>query len=89
MTEAERERLIMLIEECAEVIQAATKCLRHGYESRHPDGGETNLEYLERELADLHAVRWAMAEQGDAGVLSTAGIWERKLRYTHHQEPLP
>ena len=85
MTDAERERLTMLIEECGEVIQAATKCLRHGYESCHPDGGETNREYLLREITDLDAVRWAMAEQRDVGIVPISGIWDRKMRYTHHQ----
>ena len=31
LTPAQAERLAILIEECGEVIQAATKILRHGY----------------------------------------------------------
>jgi NTP pyrophosphatase (non-canonical NTP hydrolase) len=85
MDDAQRERLTMLIEECGEVIQAATKALRHGYESRHPDGRETNREYLARELRDLDAVLEAMANEEDVVLLPTAGVWERKLRFTHHQ----
>lgn len=87
MDDAQRERLTMLIEECGEVIQAATKALRHGYESRHPDGGETNGEYLERELSDAIAVQWAMIEARDIRFVefSPRDVWERKLRYTHHQ----
>lgn len=49
LTPAEAERLALLAEECGEVIQAIGKILRHGYESRHPDGGPTNREALERE----------------------------------------
>lgn len=57
VTEAERERLELLIEELGESIQAATKVLRFGYESRHPKRpeGETNRESLERELGDVRA----------------------------------
>jgi NTP pyrophosphatase (non-canonical NTP hydrolase) len=88
MTAAERERLTMLIEECGEVIQAATKCLRHGYESRHPDGGETNRQYLTREYEDLLCVVWAMRQTGDIPMVDQwpDENWQRKLRFTHHQE---
>jgi hypothetical protein len=44
--------LILLIEECGEVIQAATKCLRFGYEHFHPDYG-VNCEVLAAEVGDL------------------------------------
>ena len=37
LTPAEAERLAMLAEEAAEVIQAVGKILRHGYASYHPD----------------------------------------------------
>ena len=53
LTPAQAERLAILIEECGEVIQAATKILRHGYTSKHPDTGVTNTALLERELGDL------------------------------------
>ena len=33
LSESEQERLSILIEECGEVVQAACKILRHGYES--------------------------------------------------------
>jgi len=65
LTEAEAERLAILIEECGEVTQAACKILRHGYESTNPkaitpieEDPETNRSALERELGDLlHAAR--------------------------------
>ena len=57
LTPAEAERLALLSEECAEVIMAIGKILRHGFESRHPNGGPTNRQTLERECGDLrHAV---------------------------------
>ena len=49
LTEAEQERLVRYMEECAEVIQIGAKILRHGFESTHPDGGPTNRELLEME----------------------------------------
>lgn len=52
----ETELLALLIEECGEVIQAATKVLRHGWESFDPTRrGErpTNREALAKELGHL------------------------------------
>lgn len=87
LTPAEAERLAMLAEECAEVIQIVGKVLRHGYESCHPNGGEDNRTLLETEITDLRAVILAMVACGDIS-LRTRGVvdtWERKLQYTHHQ----
>lgn len=44
--------LVLLIEEAGEVIQAATKCLRFGWDRDHPDYG-VNHEVLAREIGDL------------------------------------
>lgn len=49
------EKLILLVEECGEVIQAATKCLRFGWDRDFPDYG-INHEVLAREVGDLLAV---------------------------------
>lgn len=46
------ECLILLIEECGEVIQAATKCLRFGWDRNQPDYG-INHEVLAKEVGDL------------------------------------
>ena len=48
MDDAKRERLVCLIEECAEVIHAATKILR--IDDRLPA-----ILHLEEEIADLRA----------------------------------
>ena len=64
LTDSEDERLTLLAEECAEVIQAVMKIQRHGYESfdptekvsedQHPT---TNRHMLEKELGDVgHAI---------------------------------
>lgn len=47
------ELLILLIEECGEVIQAATKCLRFGYDADHGVGYGRNDVVLSREAGDL------------------------------------
>ena len=94
-SEAEAERLEMLIEECSEVIKAATKILRHGFGSYNPTLPEErqtlNRDDLERELLDLKSVVWAMAEAEDIDhdpvcpEYELRAVWAKKLRYTHHQ----
>lgn len=46
------EKLIILIEECGEVIQAATKCLRFGPNGNHKDYGNNSIR-LAAEIGDL------------------------------------
>ncbi len=55
---AEAERLALLIEECGEVVQAASKVLRHGYKSYDPTvrGGPDNQEALAKEIVMFEAV---------------------------------
>lgn len=48
--------LILLIEECGEVIQAATKCLRFGFDVDHDIGYGRNSDALAKECGDLQAV---------------------------------
>lgn len=93
LTPAQAERLEMLAEEDAEIVQACTKILRHGYDSQHPDDpGETNKEQLEEEIMDVHAVLGMMRYAGDIEtpdvVAHTAGRIQRKFRYTHHQKEI-
>jgi hypothetical protein len=81
----------MLAEECAEVIQAATKTLRHGWESTHPEGSETNREYLVREIKECFVVILGMMHaQGDLDMETSDEeldkLLEKKLRFAHHQE---
>ena len=90
LTPGEAERLAMLLEEAAEVIQACGKILRHGYESTHPEGTETNRDMLSREIDDLMAVTRLMSASSDIRVSKRADVQAniemRKRRYTHHQE---
>jgi hypothetical protein len=50
------ELLILLVEECGEVIQAATKCLRFGFDVDHGVDYGNNRMVLSREVGDLLAV---------------------------------
>lgn len=88
ITPAQAERLAMLAEECAEVVQAVTKILRHGYESYHPDDPKrvSNREALGREVVDVLAVAEMLS--GNRDIVITVGDVEmskaRKLRWMHH-----
>ena len=55
-TEGEREALTLLIEECAEVQQRATKMLRFGRDEIQPGQPLDNSERLSREIGDLSVV---------------------------------
>jgi hypothetical protein len=46
------EKLVVLIEECGEIIQAATKCLRFGFDRNQPDYGR-NDKMLAVEIGEL------------------------------------
>lgn len=53
MSKNTEEILQILNEECAEVIQSISKCVRFGFDSIKPNKGKTNMEILEEELGDL------------------------------------
>jgi hypothetical protein len=93
LTEAQRERLEMLIEEAGEIVQIGCKVLRHGYESFQPDDVDQteNRELLEHELADLLTVMGEMVRQKDIFEQASTGrnAWDRKSRFTHHQDDSP
>lgn len=56
MQSKEREVMNILSEECAEVIQAISKCHRFGLDNYKPGKPKTNREHLEEELGDLLAM---------------------------------
>lgn len=56
MNSREREVMNILSEECAEVIQAISKCHRFGLDNVKPGKPKTNCEHLEEELGDLLAM---------------------------------
>ena len=97
-TAAEAERLHMLMEECGEVIQAAAKVLRHGYECYHPDNAPSmdvgargaihdNRDDLTDEITDLCAViQMICPDIEEVTPASISRAIERKLAYAYHQE---
>jgi NTP pyrophosphatase (non-canonical NTP hydrolase) len=50
------EIMFILQEECAEVTQAISKCLRFGIDNYKPGKPKTNREHLAEELGDLQAM---------------------------------
>jgi len=56
MNTKEREVMNILSEECAEVIQAVSKCHRFGLNNFKPGKPKTNCEHLEEEIGDLLAM---------------------------------
>jgi hypothetical protein len=91
LTDAEAERLALLIEECAEVQQIACKILRHGYASTNPIGNDpsSNRDLLEKECGHVqHAIARLTAE-GDLDPSMVNGFEHEKAqsigRWLHHQ----
>lgn len=90
LTPAEQERLAILSEEAAEVIQIVGKILRHGYESYNPIlNGPTNRRLLEVELGDLDAAVKRCIFNGDIikGNIQKHSMnkMDNARRYLHHQ----
>ena len=56
MNEDTREILIILQEECAEVIVEISKCFRFGPDQMMQGVEETNIQRLQKELGDLTAM---------------------------------
>lgn len=91
LTPAEAERLALLAEEAAEVIQVVGKILRHGYESYHPADpcGPSNRQLLEKEMGDLDCAMCRLYRRGDVSA-KTSALWssrkeEAVKQYMHHQ----
>lgn len=92
LTKAQEERLHCLQEEAAEVIQAASKILRHGYDSTSPfdETKTSNRATLERELGDLMYWVETMSEQAEINLVNVDIAQESKAEsckpYLHYQE---
>lgn len=91
LTPAETERLSILAEECAEVVQIVGKILRHGYESHSPKDvtATTNRELLVREIGDVSFAVKMLCKSGDiADIRITERAVEKSEKikpYLHHQ----
>ncbi len=91
LTDAEAERLALLLEELGEIQQAIGKILRHGYESTHPafPDGLTNRQHLQKELGDAAARAQLMVCAGDIDaeyVNECAREKTAKHAFLHHQD---
>jgi NTP pyrophosphatase (non-canonical NTP hydrolase) len=58
------EALNILQEECAEVVQAVSKCRRFGPNNHKPNKPKTNVECLEEEIGDLLAMVDILVDAG-------------------------
>ena len=95
LTDAERERLDILSEECGEIVQAIGKIGRHGYNSYHPSvpacHDRNNRRDLEREIGDFMGTLDVMITEGDLDHVRISDARAKKVasirmrRWTHHQ----
>ena len=81
MNEQTKEILLILQEECAEVTQAVSKCMRFGPDQMKPGKNRTNLNMLEEEIGDLFAMVELLTDM-NIGV-TTEGINEAKVNKFH------
>lgn len=83
----ELERLVLVAEECAEVIQIINKIIRHGYENYHPnDPNTTNRDLLSKELTDLLAVSTYLSDTDCIYVGDIPTTLKKKQKYLHYQD---
>ena len=64
MNEKNREALVILQEECAEVIQEVSKCFRFGVDSVNYKTGLSHKSMLEMEIGDMLALVDILVDQG-------------------------
>lgn len=94
LTPAEIERLTCLAEEAAEIVQAVTKILRHGWDSCHPDQDGHNVfsnrDQLSKELGDLRAIHALFLQSKDLRntdyVMYAVDKLQRVQKYLHEPE---
>ena len=89
LSPAEVERLALLMEEMGEALQIIGKILRHGYPSRHPEGGPINRELLEKEMGHVQHALNRMVSVGDLDLAQVIRYENHKCvavqPYLHHQ----
>ena len=64
MNEDTREIILILAEECSEVIKEISKVMRFGPDQCKPGKERTNIQVLEEELGDLACMISLMVESG-------------------------
>lgn len=75
MNEQVKEIMDILQEECAEVIQAVSKCSRFGLHNAKPGKPLTNAQHLEGEIGDLLAMVDLLQSKG---IITQAGVNDAK-----------
>ena len=84
MNDKQKEALLILQEECAEVIQAASKVFRFGTESRWPtEESGTTLEELQMEVGQVLAMIDILTEQcllSDSAINEARQFKKEKLK---------
>jgi NTP pyrophosphatase (non-canonical NTP hydrolase) len=63
MNSTQKEIMLIAQEECAEVVQAISKCFRFGFNEKHPNEEFTNRQRLEEEIGDLLCMIDLMVEK--------------------------
>lgn len=90
LSPAQLEALALLSEECGEVVAIIGKALRHGLDSCHPDGGESNRDAISREAGQVIAAIYIAIGAGALNVVELDnGIrdkWQKVGQYLHHIE---
>jgi len=86
--------LVILAEECAEVIQAVSKALRFGLQDGYPDTERTNSTDITRELAHILAMHQLLADDNSIGYINVQAILDKQtkveeyLKYSEKQDRL-
>jgi NTP pyrophosphatase (non-canonical NTP hydrolase) len=78
MNESTKEALLILQEECAEVVQATSKCFRFGLNGMYLK--ESNRGRLEQEIGDVLAMIDILANQGEISLERLLEAKQRKFK---------
>lgn len=66
----EQMLLTLIMEECSEIAQAASKCLRFGSQKVFPGREIDNLENMKSEITDLRAVVFMLEDELDVRLMN-------------------
>lgn len=80
MNDEVKEILLILQEECAEVTQSISKCMRFGPDQCKPGKDLTNIQHLEQEIGDLYAMIELLVDK-DVGVNNQGIILAKKKKF--------
>ena len=80
MNEKEKEILLIMQEECAEVTQAISKIFRFGMDAKHPNEDRDNRQRLEEELGDLVCMVGLLINQNIVNESNVEKAAEMKLK---------